>query len=79
MNNRCADQTVQMGSLICASVVWIWFKADFLIMCLSYISGHYVPHRRGKGHIVFGAEPVGVGVSVGVSIGETLSCLHDIS
>ena len=36
---------------------------------------HYVPHRRGGGHIVFGADPVGVGVSVGV----TLSCLHDIS
>ena len=28
-------------------------------------------------HIVFGADPVGVGVSVGVSV--TLSCLHDIS
>ena len=37
----------------------------------------YVPHRRGGGHIVFGADPVGIGVSVGV--GVTLSCLHDIS
>ena len=36
---------------------------------------NYVPHRRGGGHIVFDADPVGVGVSVGV----TLSCLHDIS
>ena len=35
----------------------------------------YVPHRRGGGHIVFGVDPVGVGVSVGV----TLSCLYDIS
>ena len=35
----------------------------------------YVPHRREGGHIVFGADPVGVGVSVSV----TLSCLHDIS
>ena len=33
----------------------------------------YVPNRRGGGHIVFGADPVGVGVSM------TLSCLHDIS
>ena len=44
---------------------------------------YYVPHRRGGGHIVFGADPVGVGVSVGVgvgvSVGVTLFCLHDIS
>ena len=33
----------------------------------------YVPHRRGGGHIVFDADPVGVAVSV------TLSCLHNIS
>ena len=41
----------------------------------------YVPHRRGGGHIVFGADPVVVGVSVVVSVGVgvTLSCLHDIS
>ena len=50
---------------------------------------NYVPHRRGGGHIVFGADPVGVGfcvgdgvgvgvaVSVGVSV--TLSDLQDIS
>ena len=25
---------------------------------------HYVPHRKGGGHIVFGADPVGVGVGV---------------
>ena len=36
---------------------------------------NYVPHRRGGGHIVFGADPVGVGIGVGVM----LSCLHDIS
>ena len=35
----------------------------------------YVPHRRGGAHIVSGADPVGVGFSVSV----TLSCLHDIS
>ena len=42
---------------------------------------YYVPHRRGGGHVVFGADPVGVGVSigVGVSVGVTLSGLHDIS
>ena len=34
---------------------------------------HYFPHRKEGGHIVFGADPVGVDVSV------TLSCLHDIS
>ena len=40
---------------------------------------YYVPHRRGGGHIVFGADPVGVGISVGVGVSVTLSCLHDIS
>ena len=35
----------------------------------------YVAHRSGGGHIVFSADPVGVGFSVSV----TLSCLHDIS
>ena len=38
---------------------------------------NYVPHRRGGGHIVFGADRVGVGVSI--SVGMTLSCMHDIS
>ena len=38
---------------------------------------NYVPHRRGGDNIVFGADPVGVGVTV--AIGVTLSCLHDIS
>ena len=32
---------------------------------------------KGRGTYCFGADPVGVGVSVGV--GVTLSCLHDIS
>ena len=62
-----------------------------LDVCLGEIKGHndfyiflkvterhfYAPHRKGGGHIIFGANPVGVGVSVGVSV--TLSCLHDIS
>ena len=39
----------------------------------------YVPHRRGGGHIVFGADPVGVGVSLSFGVSVTLSCLHDIS
>ena len=34
---------------------------------LHYVSC-YVPHRRGGGHIVFGADPVGVGVSVSVTL-----------
>ena len=35
----------------------------------------------GGGHIVFGVDPVGIGVSVGVSVGVgvALSRLHDIS
>ena len=37
----------------------------------------YVPHRRAGRHIVFGVDPVGVGVSVGV--GVTQSSLHDMS
>ena len=36
----------------------------------------FVPHRRGGGHVVFGADLVGIVVSVGVSV--TLSCLHDV-
>ena len=41
----------------------------------------YVPHRRGGGHIVFGVDPVDVGVNVGVgvSVSLKLSCLHYIS
>ena len=47
----------------------------------AYSSLYYVPHRRGGGHIVFGADPVGVGVIVGIGVSDnvTLSCLHDIS
>ena len=37
---------------------------------------YYVPHRRGGEHIVFGADPFGVGISISVSV--TLSCLHNI-
>ena len=38
----------------------------------------YVPPPKGRGkYCFFGADPVGIGVSVGVSM--TLSCLHDIS
>ena len=45
----------------------------------TFNKDNYVPHRRGGGHIIFDADPVGVGVSVIVSVGVTLSCLHDIS
>ena len=51
-------------------------KLTFLLYISEY-SNNYVPHRRGGGHTVFGADPVGVSVSVGVNM--TLSCLHDIS
>ena len=52
-----------------------YIQADFLF------NKNYVPHRRGGAHIVFGADPVGVGISVGVSvsIGVRLSCVHHIS
>ena len=33
----------------------------------------YVPHRKGGGGIVFGADPVGVGTGV------TLPCMRNIS
>ena len=54
---------------------------------ISWARSCYVPHRRGGGHIVFGANPVGIGVCVGVVVGVSvsvgvgviLSCLHDIS
>ena len=56
----------------CSSNLKICFPRKTLIW-------NYVPHRRGRGHIVFGADPVGVGVSVSVGVSVTLSCLHDIS
>ena len=34
---------------------------------------HYVPHQKGGGHNVFGADPVGIGV--GVTVRVTLSYL----
>ena len=45
------------------------------LLNLSNLMLNYVPHQRGGGHIVFGADPVGVGVRFGV----TLYCLHDVS
>ena len=39
---------------------------------LMIMENSYVPHWRGGGHIVFGADPVGIGVGV------TLSCMHDM-
>ena len=55
-------------------------SADNILVCLcetgkGAFGDNYVPHRRGGGHIVFGAGPVGVGVGVSV----TLYCLHNIS
>ena len=36
------------------------------------------PNGRGGGHAAFGADPIGMGVGVGVCVGVTLSCLHNI-
>ena len=37
------------------------------------------PTEKGGGHIVFGADPIGVGDSLGLGFGVTLFCLHNIS
>ena len=34
--------------------------------------------RGGGEHIVFGADLVGIGISIDVGVGVTLSCLHNI-
>ena len=58
----------------------VWKMNAIKISAISYSGCYfYVPHRRGGEHIVFGADPVCVGVSVSVGVGVTLSCLHDIS
>ena len=36
------------------------------------------PHLKGRGQIVFGVDPIGIDVSIGIGIGMTLSCLHNI-
>ena len=49
-------------------------KKSILDSWKNYIhAGIMSPHRRGRGHIVFGADPVGV------CVGVTLSCVQDIS
>ena len=73
--------TVSMQCLCCdllslSLLVFLLFLKHLCRWVKWYI---YVPRRRGGGHIVFGADPVGVGGSVGVGISVTLSCLHDIS
>ena len=53
---------------------------ESLLLNFPYLSHHMYrnmsPLRRGGGHtcIVFGVDPVGVGICVGVAF-----CLHDIS
>ena len=37
------------------------------------------PHRRGGGHVVFGVDLVGVGISIGIGFRLTLSYVQDIS
>ena len=39
-------------------------ELTIVLSSLISININYVPHRRGGGHIVFGADPVGIGVSV---------------
>ena len=46
---------------------------------MRFRTDHHVPHRKGEGHIVFGVDPVGVGVSVRVGDGVTLFFVCDIS
>ena len=66
-----------------------------LIICLSHIQNYFrrkihqfsckthklCPPPKGRGTYMywFGADPVGFGVSIGVGVSVTLSCLHDIS
>ena len=46
---------------------------------MRFRTDHNVPHRKGEGHIVFGVDPVGAGVSVRVGDGVTLFfCLRYI-
>ena len=54
-------------------VFYFYFNTYTFLLFIPYYN-HYVPRRRGGGHVVFGVDPVGISVSVGVS----LSCLHNI-
>ena len=50
-------------------ILWLFLKILALKLC---------PSTKGEGgHIGFSADPVGVGVRVGVGVTE--SCTHDIS
>ena len=61
--------------------IWVFLKAKhYNFVGLVAVGCFFMsPHRRGGGHIVFGVDPVGVGIIVGVGVSVTLSCLHDIS
>ena len=52
--------------------------AYFLVGAYCFY-GDYVPHRKGGRHIVFGADPAGVGIISSVDISVTLSYVRDIS
>ena len=79
---KCVDSGYLVGTTpLTVFLQLFWNFADVFCMewrcaCgLGILFDYYVPHIRGGGHIVFGVDPVGVGISVSV----TLSCLHNIS
>ena len=63
------------GGLNCQIYAKRCLCAPYLMNWLADFNQIYVPQQRGEGHTVFGVDPVGVGISVGM----TLSCLHNIS
>ena len=70
-----------LGSFQCRGVLLLWHMVGPAVLAAGagWVCYFHVPHRRGGGNIVFGADPVVVGVSVSVGVSVTLSCLHDIS
>ena len=50
----------------------------YILVPLIYFIGIMSPYLRGGGRIVFGANPVGVSISIVVGLGITLSCLQNI-
>ena len=52
-------------------------KCKYYVGHITFVAvDHYVPHVHGGRHTDFGAEPVGIHVSMGV--GVRLSSLHNI-
>ena len=63
-----------------SSTITLWTCSFPLAGCL--VSIYLFPHLRWRGHIVFGADPVGLSVGVGVGfsvvLSLTFSFLHNI-